>query len=245
MSSRRSSAAGSSVSRSTRSTGYRLDPAQLKELIATGPDLVILVNPNSPTGQFITADEIDDLLSASPPSTRVWIDETYIDYVGESVERLIPRHDNLIICKSMSKAYALSGARVAYLAAGPHQLEELRALTPPWVIGLPSQVAATRALESNAYYVARWSETNRLREDLADGLRGLGWDVVPGCANFLMAHVPEHGPSAADVMARARTQGLYLRDARNMGATLGDRALRIAVKDAETNQHMLAILSTP
>ncbi len=229
----------------TRSTGYRLDPAQLKELIATGPDLVILVNPNSPTGQFITADEIDDLLSASPPSTRVWIDETYIDYVGESVERLIPRHDNLIICKSMSKAYALSGARVAYLAAGPHQLEELRALTPPWVIGLPSQVAATRALQSNAYYVARWSETNRLREDLADGLRGLGWDVVPGCANFLMAHVPEHGPTAADVMARARTQGLYLRDARNMGATLGDRALRIAVKDAETNQHMLAILSTP
>jgi histidinol-phosphate/aromatic aminotransferase/cobyric acid decarboxylase-like protein len=227
----------------TRSTGYRLDLARLREMIASGPDLVILVNPNSPTGQFITAAEIGSLLEAAPPSTRIWVDETYVDYVGETVEPLIHQHDNLIVCKSMSKAYALSGARVAYLAAGSHQLEELRAWTPPWVIGLPSQVAATRALASHAYYKARWSQTNQLRGELADGLRGLDWDVVPGCANFLMAHVPEHGPSAAEVLAHARTQGLYLRDATNMGSTMGDRALRIAVKDAKTNRRMVTILS--
>jgi histidinol-phosphate/aromatic aminotransferase/cobyric acid decarboxylase-like protein len=226
-----------------RSTGYRPDLAQLEEMIASGPDLVILVNPNSPTGQFITADEIDDLVRAAPPSTRVWIDETYVDYVGESVEPLVRRHDNLIVCKSMSKAYALSGARVAYLAAGPHQLEDLRALTPPWVIGLPSQVAATRALESPAYYAARWSETKVLREGLAEGLRGLGWDVVPGCANFLLAHVSDHGPGVAEILAGGQGRGLYLRDARNMGSAVDERALRIAVKDAETNQRMVSILS--
>lgn len=226
-----------------RATGYRLDVALLKELIATGPDLVVLVNPNSPTGQFITTDEIDGLLVAAPPSTRVWVDETYVDYVGESVEHLISRHDHLIVCKSMSKAYALSGARVAYLAASPHQLEELRALTPPWVIGLPSQVAATRALESGAYYEARWSETNLLREGLAAGLRGLGWDVVPGCANFLMAHVPDPGPTAAEIVALAQAHGLYLRDATNMGSAVGDRMVRVAVKGAETNLRMVAILS--
>lgn len=226
-----------------RSTGYRLDLAQLGELIANGPDLVILVNPNSPTGQFITADEIDHLLEAAPPSTRVWVDETYIDYVGESVEPLVRQHDNLIVCKSMSKAYALSGARVAYLVASPHQLEELRALTPPWVIGLPSQVAATRALESPDYYAARWRDTNQLREELADGLRSLGWDVVPGCANFLLAHLPDQGPAAAEILSHARDRGLYLRDARNMGNAVGDRTLRIAVKDAATNARMIAILS--
>lgn len=75
--------------------------------------------------------------------------------VGQSVEPLVRGHDNLIACKSMSKAYALSGARVAHLAAGRHQLEDLRALTPPWVIGLPSPVAATHALECPDYYEAR------------------------------------------------------------------------------------------
>jgi histidinol-phosphate/aromatic aminotransferase/cobyric acid decarboxylase-like protein len=225
-----------------RSTGYRMDLAQLREMIASGPDLVILVNPNSPTGQFITATEVAELAAAAPPSTRVWVDETYIDYVGETVEPLMGAYDNLIVCKSMSKAYALSGARVAYLAAGAHQLEELRAITPPWVIGLPSQVAATRALESLDYYQARWAETKQLREELANGLRGLGWDVTPGCANFLLVHVPEDGPSAAEVLADARSRGLYLRDVTNMGVAIGDGALRIAVKDAETNQRMIAIL---
>ena len=226
-----------------RWAGYRVDLVRLKEMIASGPDLVILVNPNSPTGQCLTVEEIDDLLGATPPSTRIWVDEAYIDYIGASVEPLIGRHDNLIVCKSMSKAYALSGARVAYLAAGPHQLEELRAFTPPWVIGLPSQVAATRALESPQYYEARWNETNRLREELADSLRRLDWDVVPGCANFLLGHLPEQGPSAAEVQALARSQGLYLRDATNMGSAIGDRALRVAVKDAETNHRMVTILS--
>lgn len=227
-----------------RAQDYRVDLEELKSLISTGPDLVILVNPNSPTGQYLTAAQIDDLLAAAPPSTRVWVDETYVDYVGQSVESLTTRHDNLIVCKSMSKAYALSGARVAYLAAASHQLEELRALTPPWVIGLPSQVAATRALQSPQYYEARWKETHQLREDLSAGLRALGWEVLPGCANFVLAHLPDDlGISAEEILTRARTKGLYLRDSATMGATMGDRAIRVAVKEAETNGRILEILA--
>jgi histidinol-phosphate/aromatic aminotransferase/cobyric acid decarboxylase-like protein len=226
-----------------RANGYRADLSRLAELIASGPELVVLVNPNSPTGQHLTAQEIEGLVRMAPPTTRFWVDETYVDYVSESVESLVSTYDNLIVCKSMSKAYALSGARVGYLAAAPHQLEELRAFTPPWVVGLPAQVAATRALKSPEYYEARWRETNVLREELAEGLSRLGWDVVPGCANFLLAHLPESGPTAEKVLASARAQALYLRHAGNMGDAMGDRAVRVAVKDAETNQRMLAILS--
>ncbi len=224
-------------------TSYQVDLPRLVELVASGPDLVVLVNPNSPTGRHLTVDDIGVLLAAAPPSTRLWVDETYVDYVGESVESLIGQHDSLIVCKSMSKAYALSGARVAYLAAAPHQLEELRALTPPWVVGLPSQVAATRALESSDYYAARWSETHELRDRLSDGLGQLGWDVVPGSASFVLAHLPPDGPTAGEVLAAARRQGLYLRDTTSMGGTVDDRAVRLAVKDAETIDRMLSILS--
>lgn len=223
-----------------RSADYRVDLARLAEMIATGPDLVVLVNPNSPTGQFVSADEISALLEVAPPSTRIWVDEAYIDYVGETAERLIGHHDNLIVCKSMSKAYALSGARVAYLAAAPHQLDELRAFTPPWVVSLTAQVAATRALESAAYYVDRWSETAVLREELAAGLGGLGWEVVPGCANFLLVHLPAEGPPAEQVLNHARSRGLYLRDTTNMGT---GGALRIAVKDSRTNRQTLEVLA--
>jgi histidinol-phosphate/aromatic aminotransferase/cobyric acid decarboxylase-like protein len=173
----------------------------------------------------------------------VWVDETYVDYVDrdQSLERFAAQSENVIICKSMSKVYALSGLRAAYLCAGAHQLEGLRAITPPWVVGLPAQLAATVALREGEYYTARYQETHRLREDLADELRSVGWDVVPGVANFLFCHLPEDGPAASRVVQECRRSGLFLRDAGLMGSQLGTRAIRMAVKDAATNRAMLQI----
>jgi histidinol-phosphate/aromatic aminotransferase/cobyric acid decarboxylase-like protein len=144
----------------------------------------------------------------------------------------------------MSKAYALSGARVAYLCASPQQLEELRAFTPPWAVSLVAQVAAVRALEAPDYYASCWRETASLREGLAVEVGKLGWEVIPGVANFLLCHLPESGSEARQVAAKCRARGLFVRDAVGMGAGIGDHAIRLAVKDAETNMRMLAILES-
>jgi histidinol-phosphate/aromatic aminotransferase/cobyric acid decarboxylase-like protein/GNAT superfamily N-acetyltransferase len=225
-----------------RSSGYAVDLDRMQELMATGPDLVVIVNPNSPTGRGLTRVEMERLLKAAPARTRIWVDETYIDYTGESVESLVQRYDQLIVCKSMSKVYALSGARVAYLCAGPHQLEDLRALTPPWVVSLPAQVAAVRALQDPGYYASRIAETHALRRELEGELREFGWEVIDGCANFVLAHLPERGPTAAEIVRLAEERNLFLRDAGKMGSTLGERAIRIAVKDAGTQRRMVKIL---
>src|SRR3989442_1135372 len=125
----------------------------------------------------------------------------------------------------MSKVYALSGARAAYLCAGAHQLEALRAITPPWVVSLPAQVAAVYALQDPTYYAARYAETGALREQLAGGLRSLGLEVIAGVANFLLCHLPPDGPDAATVVRRCRARHLFLRDAAAMGSQLGSHAL--------------------
>src|SRR6266850_1229630 len=171
---------------------YQLDLDRLVAALSDGYDLVVLVNPNSPTGRHVPRERLEAVLRRAPAATRVWIDETYVEYagVGQSLERFAAHSENLIVCKSMSKVYALSGARAAYLCAGPHQLEELRAITPPWVVSLPAQVAAVRALQDPEYYAARYRETGALREELADQLRSLSWEVVPGIANFLLCHLP-------------------------------------------------------
>jgi histidinol-phosphate/aromatic aminotransferase/cobyric acid decarboxylase-like protein len=227
-----------------RANGYEVDPASLGAALAGDYDLVALVNPNSPTGRQLPRPVLEALLRSVPPQTRVWIDETYVEYAGpdQSLERFAAASENVIVCKSMSKVYALSGARVAYLCAGRHQLEALRAITPPWVVGLPSQLAAVRALEAPAYYAHRYEETHRLRTSLAGDLAAFGWDVLPGIANFLLCHLPGTGPDAANVVTRSRRHGLFLRDASRMGVRLGDRTLRIAVKDSATNARLVAIL---
>jgi histidinol-phosphate/aromatic aminotransferase/cobyric acid decarboxylase-like protein len=227
-----------------RECGYQVPVDALETALTVPYDLVVLVNPNSPTGRHLEAETLAALLKDANPATRVWVDETYVDFLdsAQSLERIAAQSENVIVCKSMSKAYALSGARVAYLCAGAHHLEELRAYTPPWAVSLPAQVAAVRVLEAPGYYAARWRETTVLREELAQELQALGLDVVPGVANFLLCHLPEEGPTAAEVVARCREQGLFLRDAARMGRRLGERALRVAVKDRDTNHRMIEIL---
>ena len=225
--------------------GYQVDLTRVASALHEDYDLVALVNPNSPTGRHLPRDEFEAVLREAPPRTRIWVDETYIEYaggIGQSLEQAAAESEKLIVCKSMSKVYALSGARVAYLCAGPHQLEELRAITPPWAVGLLAQVAAVHALQDPNYYSARYAETAVLREALADQLRSLGWEIIPGVANFLLCHLPAPGPTAAAVVQECRAHGLFLRDAAAMGSNLGSRMVRIAVKDRVTNGRMFQLL---
>lgn len=223
---------------------FELRVERFEKAARRGYDLVALVNPNSPTGRHAPRAGLAPALDRLPESTRVWIDETYIDYVGadQSLEKIASESKNIVVCKSMSKVYALSGARVAYLCGPEAFITDLRSITPPWVIGLPSQVAAVKALEDPKYYEGRYRETHELRRALASELSALGWGVVPGCASFLLCRLPDSGCGAATLVARCREKGLFIRDVRNMGAGLGDQFVRIAVKDVSDNRRMIPIL---
>jgi histidinol-phosphate/aromatic aminotransferase/cobyric acid decarboxylase-like protein len=226
----------------TRENQYRVELAQFERLASRGYDLIVLVNPNSPTGQHVSRVDLERVLRNIAPSTRVWVDETYIEYAGEneSLERFAATSPNVVMCKSMSKIYALSGARAAYLCGAAALMNELRAINPPWAVSLLAQVAAVAALKDPDYYATRYAETHQLREELAERIIELtDWEVLPGVANFLLCHLPDDGPDAATVVKRCRARGLYLRDAGAMGRSLGKHALRIAVKDGETNRRMV------
>jgi histidinol-phosphate/aromatic aminotransferase/cobyric acid decarboxylase-like protein len=210
-----------------------------------GYDLIVLVNPNNPTGRHIPRVDLERVLRAAPAQTRVWIDEAYLEYVGpdESLEHFAACSESVLVAKSMSKVYALSGMRAAYLCGPMHQLAELIPWTPPWAVSLVAQVAAVRALEDPSYYAKRYAETRWLREKLIDGLRNFGiQEIVPGRANFVMFHLEEEHPAVESLVKESRESGVYLRDASSMGTHLGTRALRIAVKDNRSNQIILETL---
>jgi histidinol-phosphate/aromatic aminotransferase/cobyric acid decarboxylase-like protein len=229
-----------------RENGYAVDPDRLLAAIGRQQDLVVIVNPNNPTGAHVPRDVLEDVLSRVPARTKVWVDEAYVDYVGadQSLERFATRTDNVVVCKSMSKVYALSGARVAYLCGSGRLVAELRPLLPPWAVSLPGQVAAVAALRDPVYYARRYGETHQLRERLADMLREAGaGDVVPSVANWILCHLAPDGPAAADVVARCRDQGVFLRDVSPMGSRLGAHALRVAVKDEPTNARIAEVVA--
>ncbi len=203
-----------------RKDRYVVGLEELAARAALGYDLIVLVNPNNPTGQHIPGHKLKGVLSCVPESTRVWVDEAYVEYVGpdESLERFAAASENTIVCKTMSKVYALSGMRVAYLCGSRQQFSDLVRITPPWAVSLPAQVAAVKALGDSVYYQGCYRETRKLRQQLIAGLRGIGIrEIVAGQANFVMFHLEPDQPSAATVLSEARRRGVFLRDASPMG----------------------------
>jgi len=220
----------------------------LNELIVKSKnnyDLIVLVNPNSPTGQHISREELINTIKLIPKNIRIWIDETYIEYSGkaQSLEKFAVKTNNVIICKSMSKVYALSGLRSAYLCAAPSQLEKLKSITPPWAVSLPAQIAAVIAINDDEYYLKCYKETHRLRSKLVKGLEQLNtMKAYKSTTNFILFKLYSTGPNAKKLVQLCKEKGLFLRDVSNMGKNLGNYTIRIAVKDNDTNQRMINIL---
>lgn len=192
-------------------------------------DLVVIVNPNSPTGRWA------DLTTMLPwvNARKIWIDETYIDFTDKkSVETW---GENVIVCKSMSKVYALSGVRLAYLCASPMLLDAIRARTPPWNVSRLAQLAGVAALRSKDYYAAKIEETHRLRQRMVDALHDLGAVCVPGCANFIMFSVDD----PTEFVARCARSGVFVRTV----DTPSGKFVRTAVKGAAQSAVMIDVFA--
>lgn len=228
-----------------RKDGFIINTSLLISEIKKGYEMVIIVNPNSPTGVYLSKGEMEEMLAQIPTSTLVWLDETYIDFVDitYSLEKFAVKSENIMICKSMSKVYALSGARAAYICSSPHLIEKLRHISPPWAVGLVAQAAAIAALKDQEYYSIKYAETHELRNKLKDDLKKLGiTDIIEGVANFLLFYLPSHFPTAEEFIESCKLKNLFIRNVANMGNNLGNNAIRIAVKDDKTNNQMIDII---
>ena len=228
-----------------REEGYNINIGKLRVKLNQKFDLFVWVNPNSPTGLHINKNQVERLLLNNKGCERIWIDETYVEYAGreQTLERFAEKSNNVFVCKSMSKVYALSGLRAAYLCANPNNIMPLKRITPPWVISLPAQIAATTALKQEDYYIKKYQETHELRDKLELQLKQIGIDeIIPGIANFIMFHVSNDKFSASRIVNECKLKKLYLRDLSGMGTSFEDDAIRMAVKDLNTNNKMIAIL---
>ncbi|MEV0116829.1 histidinol-phosphate transaminase [Streptomyces sp. NPDC050844] len=228
-----------------RRDGWRIDFARLASVVGAGRyDLVVVVNPNNPTGRHASAAELRTLIAAAPAGTRWWIDEAYLGYVdlAESLAPLAAVDPRVVVCTSLSKMYALSGVRAAFLVAEPATAALLRRWTPPWAVSLPAQLAAVAALRDPAYYRSCWLRTHALRRQLAADLAQVDNTAVveEGVANFLNITLPYDGPSAARLVRECRRHDVYLRDLSPLSPQYEGRTVRVAVRDTAENARIVA-----
>jgi histidinol-phosphate aminotransferase len=176
-----------------RDEDFAIDLDRARELVRTRrPSVVLLPSPNNPTGTALPTETIaalcDELGDGSTGGLLV-VDEAYAEFrrAGTpSALELLPRHPNLVVTRTMSKAFALAGARVGYLAAAPEICDALRIVRLPYHLSAVTQAVALAALRHADELLAAVDRLRAERDATVDRLRAQGFEVADSDANFVL-----------------------------------------------------------
>lgn len=215
------------------------------------PASIWLCNPNNPTGQSWTMEELAHLRSAVPDNQTLWIiDESYRYFVREnhlrpaarpagSVERVISDHwsKSTIIIRSLTKEYSLAGLRLGYAIGTPDLIEALRDVQIPWSVNTLAQVAGVAALKPE---VVGWrdeslAQLHRHAADLWKNLAALGFTVLPTSTTYALVEVG----GAAQFRRALLPYGIIVRDCTSFGLP---EYVRIAAQLPEDNEQLVSAI---
>ncbi|HVE67469.1 MAG TPA: histidinol-phosphate transaminase [Solirubrobacteraceae bacterium] len=221
----------------------RHDLPALADAVTVATRMLIVCNPNNPTGTAVPAAAVAELLRAVPPHVCVIVDEAYCQFSvledpDTSVD-LLERHPNLVLLRTFSKAYGLAGLRVGYGLCGS---EAFRAavdqVRQPFFANVAAQAAAREALRHQDEVARRVELTVAARLQLEAGLRELGLAPAESQANFVWFGLPEGADEAAVVGALGERKVLV-----RAGGALGREAhLRVTCGTPEENARFLSAL---
>ena len=194
--------------------------------------LVMICNPNNPTGTAVSSDDLDRFLGSLPPTCVVLLDEAYGEYsrhpgLGVALLRSWP---NLIVIRTFSKAYGLAGLRVGYMFAHPYFTSRIQRLMLPFSVSHVAQVAAIASLRAEDELLSRVQAAVAERERVRAALLGLGFEVPPSEANFVWLPLGERTKEFTETCELA---GVNVQP-------FSDEGVRISVGTAEDNDAFLA-----
>ncbi len=174
--------------------------------------LVILANPNNPTGTAVSMADVARLLERIDPSVVVVLDEAYREFMsddlGNPVPDLIDRFDNLVVLRTFSKAQGLAALRVGYAMGHPELIESIDKTLFPFAVNGLAQVAAIAAIDAHDEVMARVAEIVAERARVVDVLADAGWKIPTPQANFVYLDL---GARTDEVYLDLEKQGVVTR----------------------------------
>lgn len=219
---------------------FAIDYDRLAESLKQA-QLVLLGQPNNPTGRLCDTNRLRELARAYPRTTFL-VDESFITFVDEGHSLRYERPTNVIIVESMTKAYAIPGLRLGYLIADAEIVTRLRRLMPDWTVNTLAQRVGCRALVDHEYRRESRDFVARQRLALTEALADLpGLKVFPGDANFLLLRLDEARMTAAELARRMLEKGIAIRVCDNFKG-LDQSYFRVAVRSSSEQERLCRAL---
>ncbi|MBE6074757.1 MAG: threonine-phosphate decarboxylase [Selenomonas ruminantium] len=221
-----------------------------EELLAVLPvtDCVILGNPNNPTGTLVTRNELVRLLEEIKDGTQ-WlvVDESFLDFLlfdsRYTVRDLVAEYPRLFVVQSLTKFYALPGLRLGFGVAEENLAARLNAGKDVWNVNLLAQRAGVAALMDTEYQQKSRQQLIEEMQRLHKGIDGLhGIKAFPPSVNFMLLDVSGTGLNSSEFTAKLQARGILVRDCANYTGIEDDCYVRIAIRQPEENDRLLAVL---
>ncbi|HTO69934.1 MAG TPA: histidinol-phosphate transaminase [Myxococcota bacterium] len=220
---------------------FRADVSALLAAVTPRTRLLLLANPNNPTGTSIGAADFARLVRELPERVVLAADEAYVEFVRRSdypdSVRMLRERQTLVVLRTFSKSHALAGLRIGYAIADRELIEFLERARHPFIVNSLAQVAAAAALADTAH-------TDRIRElthagiaQLETGLRQLGLSFANTDANFVLVEVGANADSLQEQLLR---HGVITRPLGGFGMKTH---LRVSVGTREENERFLKALA--
>ena len=206
--------------------------------------LVMVANPNNPTGTVLAPDELRRLRAQLPPGVLLVVDAAYAEYVDDPAfdagAALVDGGENTVMTRTFSKAYGLGGVRLGGAYGPPAVIDVLNRLREPFGVGIAAQAAGLAALAEPGWIARVRAHNSRERARLEAALGTLGFGGPASQANFVLAHfgTPER---AAGADAHLRTRGIIVRRVASYGLPAH---LRITVGTAAEVDAVIGALET-
>jgi histidinol-phosphate aminotransferase len=228
----------------TKAYGHDLS-AMLEAVKSSGDKakLVFVANPNNPTGSYLTAQELENFLTALPANVVAVLDEAYNEYLTPEQQydaiAWVKRFPNMIVSRSFSKAYGLAGLRIGYGVAQPALTDLLNRIRQPFNVNSLAQAAAIAAFQ-DIEFLKQGFEINRAGfTQLTQSFDELGLTYLPSAGNFVLVKVGEDNDAGARINLELLKRGVIVRPVGNYGLP---QWLRISIGLPEENAAFISAL---
>ncbi len=181
---------------------------RLLRAVSAKTRLILIANPNNPTGGAIGLDEIETILQAAPRAA-VLIDEAYFEFYGVTALDLMARYPNLFVSRTFSKVYGMAGLRIGCLFSQAENIAMVRKFQSPYSVNSLAVACALEAVKDQDHIRNYVDEVLEAREMLCEALDGMGLFHYPTHANFVLVRF---GDRTQEVHEGLRQRGVLVRD---------------------------------
>ncbi|MCL5022665.1 MAG: threonine-phosphate decarboxylase CobD, partial [Nitrospirae bacterium] len=195
-----------------RDNNFDIDPDEFIDAME-GCDMAFLCNPNNPTGRLVEKDALLGIAKAAELChCHLVVDEAFIEFIPEnSIISEVEKNLSLIVLRSFTKFYALSGLRIGYGVFPPGLAERVKRFKEPWTVNTLAQTVGIAVINDKAYEAESFEIIRQEKRFLEKKLSGLGIEYVPSVANYYLLRID----NARRVIASLREKGILVRDCAN------------------------------